>query len=145
MKIDFPRIPFTSDYGLFQTISDHGKDLVDLHLLQSSQLDPPIAKFQGKGTDRVEKLKYDKRKSRIYINKDQYFEGVPQEIWEYQIGGYQVCNKWLKDRIRKAPLSTSDIKHYCRVATAMKKTIEVQRNIDAIYLEVEKEIIEFQW
>ena len=35
---------------------------------------------------------------RVYINKDQYFEGVIPEVWNFHIGGYQVCEKWLKDR-----------------------------------------------
>jgi hypothetical protein len=26
------------------------------------------------------------------------FEGVAAEVWEYQIGGYQVQHKYLKDR-----------------------------------------------
>jgi hypothetical protein len=80
--------------------------------------------------------------SRIYVNKDQYFEGVGEELWKYQIGGYQVCNKWLKDR-KERILSLDEIKHYCKIVTAIKKTIGVQKNIDNIYLEVEKEIIEF--
>jgi hypothetical protein len=28
----------------------------------------------------------------------QSFEGVPQRVWEFHIGEYQVCEKWLKDR-----------------------------------------------
>ena len=55
LKIDFRRIPFTNDYKLFRKISDYGERLVELHLLKSSELDPPIARFQGKGNDKVEK------------------------------------------------------------------------------------------
>jgi len=33
------------------------------------------------------------------ILKDQYFEGLEEDVWGYRIGGYQVCDKWLKDRI----------------------------------------------
>ena len=91
---------------------------------------------------KVEKVKYNEKEARIYINQDQHFEGVAQEIWEYRIGGYQVCNKWLKDR-KGETLSLEDIKRYCKVATAIQRTIKVQRNIDAIYSEVEKGIIEF--
>jgi len=40
--------------------------------------------------------------SRVYINKTQYFEGIEPDVWEFQIGGYQVLHKWLKDR--KGPL-----------------------------------------
>ena len=37
-------------------------------------------------------------KETVCINKDQYFEGVRPEVWEFHIEGYQVCEKWLKDR-----------------------------------------------
>jgi len=142
LKIDFPRVPLTKNYELFREMGEHGKRLVDLHLLESSELDPPVTKFQGTGENRIEKLKYDQKESRIYINKDQYFEGVGEELWKYQIGGYQVCNKWLKDRKGRI-LSLDEIKHYCKIVTAIKRTIEIQKSIDSIYLEVEKELIEF--
>jgi uncharacterized protein YtpQ (UPF0354 family) len=103
---------------------------------------PPVAKFQGTGKNVVEKLKYYQKESRIYINKDQYFEGAEEEVWECRIGGYQVCNKWLKDRKGRA-LSLEEIKHYCKVVTAINKTIEIQKNIAGIYPQVEKELIEF--
>jgi len=123
-------------------MGEHGKHFVDLHLLESSALDPPIAKFQGIGENRIEKLKYDQKESRIYLNKDLYFEGVEEEVWEYLIGGYQVCNKWLKDRKGRI-LSLDEIKHYCKVVTAIKRTIEIQKSIDDTYPEIEKELIEF--
>jgi predicted helicase len=138
LKIDFPRVPFTTDYTLFTKMAEYGKQLVDLHLLKSSDLDPPIAKFQGQGNDKVEKVKYED--GRVYINKDRYFEGVKPEVWQYQIGGYQVCDKWLKDRTGRS-LSLEDMKHYCKVVTALEKTIEIQKAIDEVYPEVEKETI----
>jgi hypothetical protein len=35
---------------------------------------------------------------RAPLQKGQYFEGVPPEVWSFPIGGYQVCEEWLKDR-----------------------------------------------
>ena len=96
LKIDFPRVPFTSDYKLFKKMGGYGEKLVELHLLKSSELDAPVAKFQVKGNDKVEKPRYEKGK--LFINSSQYFEGISPEVYEYQIGGYQVCDKWLKDR-----------------------------------------------
>jgi len=80
---------------------------------------------------------------KVSINQDQYFEGITEEVWQYQIGGYQVCDKWLKDR-KGQRLSLDDIKHYCKVVTAMGKTIEIQKAIDNLYPEIEKEIIEIK-
>ena len=138
LKIDFPRIPFTKDYKLFIKMADYGKRLVDLHLLKSPEIDPPIAKFQGKGDNRVEKLRYED--ARLFINKDQFFEDIELEVFEYQIGGYQVCEKWLKDR-KDRKLSLDDIKHYCNIITAIKKTVEIQKIIDGMYLKIEDETI----
>lgn len=140
LKSDFPRIPFAKDRHLFQKLAALGKKLVDLHLIKSSELDRPICRFQGKGHNRVEKQAYDPKEKRVYVNKVQYFEGVEPEVWEYQIGGYQVLDKWLKDR-KKRILNLDDIKHYCRVVTALAKTIEIQTEIDVLYPEVEKDTI----
>jgi len=140
LKINFPRIPFTKNYNLFKGMAEFGERLVDLHLLKSTKLEPPLCKFQGKGDNRVEKIEYDEKEKRIYFNEKQYFEGVSQDIWQYQIGSYQVCRKWLKDRKGRC-LSLEDIKHYCKMITALQKTIEIQQGIDNIYKKVEKNII----
>ena len=49
LKSDFPRVPFTTEFTLFQALATLGKHLVDLHLLRSEELDPPVARFQGNG------------------------------------------------------------------------------------------------
>jgi predicted helicase len=141
LKIDFPRVPFTQDYDLFKEMGKLGKNLVDLHLMRSDVLDEPIAKFQGIGENQVERRRYDEKEKRVYINKDQYFEGIERDVWEYQIGGYQVLDKWLKGR-KGRELSLEDIKHYCRVATVLKKTIGLQKEIDRLYPHIEEKVIE---
>ena len=45
LKIDFPRVPFTKDYKLFIQLGKLGKQLADLHLLKSKDLDKTISKF----------------------------------------------------------------------------------------------------
>ncbi len=67
---------------------------------------------------------------RVRINKTQYFEGVPRAVWEFPIGGYQVCEKWLKDR-KGRKLSADDIAHYQKVV-ALVETIRVMREIDEV-------------
>ena len=139
LKIDFPRIPFTNDDTLFNTLAGLGKRLADLHLMKSAELDSPIAKFQGEGEDKVDKPRYDENEQRVYINESVYFERVPSEVWEYKIGGYQVCEKWLKDR--KGQKLDGEFKHYCRIITAIQRTIDVQKEIDEVYEEVERNTV----
>jgi predicted helicase len=137
LKTDFPRIPFCSDYKLFQNAAKLGKQLIELHLMKSEKLDRPATKFEGKGGHSVNQVTYEQSKKMICINAEQYFAPVASDVWEYQIGGYQVMEKWLKDR-KGRRLSLDDIKCYCRVSTALKETIAIQRKLDEIYEHIEK-------
>jgi predicted helicase len=133
LKIDFPRLPLTSDLGLFRTLAAKGEELVALHLMESPALDHLITTFPVKGSNGVQKLLYsepiDERQGRVYINKTQYFDGVEREVWQFQIGGYQVLHKWLKDR-KGRTLSYDDVTHYGKIVVALKETIRLMGEID---------------
>jgi len=141
LKTDFPRIPFTKDYKLFNKLAEKGEELVELHLLKSQKLIRPIAKCEGPGDLRVEKVTYDQNKTRVHINPDKWFTGIPPEVWEYHIGGYQVSEKWLKDR-KGRMLSSEEVSHYARVVTAIAETITIQRSLDVLFGEVETSLLE---
>jgi predicted helicase len=132
LKIDFPRVPLPSDYEVFKALSNLGKELVDLHLLRAPVLNETEAGFPKGGSNGVEKVSYDDGNRRVFINKEQYFEGVSKEVWEYRIGAYQVMEKYLKDR-KKRKLSLDEINHYMKVAKAIRLTIELQEKIDDTY------------
>ena len=131
LKIDFPRLPLTSDKELFKALIVRGAKLVSLHLMESPELNKLITKYPVPGSSTVEKVTYDENIQRVYINKTQYFEGVPQDIWNFHIGGYQVLEKWLKDR-RGRVLSEEDITHYQRVIVALNETIRIMAEIDHV-------------
>ncbi len=145
LRMDFPRIPFTSDGALFLKVARLGERLTGLHLLKSDELNPPACRFEGEGDERIGKgkkngLRYDLTKQRVYINAAQYFAPVTEDVWTYRIGGYQVCEKWLKDR-RERRLELDDIRTYCRIVTALKLTIDIQAEIDGLYPEIEKQTL----
>ena len=154
LKIDFPRVPLTSDANLFATLALLGAKLVGLHTLDEKHLpnlNNPTISYPIRGTDEVarghprylapgelnpltgEPLAV----GRVYINASnsrkgisgQYFEGVPIEVWDFQIGGYQVCDKWLKDR-RRRTLTNADLNHYRRIIVALQETIRTMEAID---------------
>jgi len=148
LKSDFPRIPFSKNYELFKELAELGEELAALHLMNSDKLNSPIVKFEGQGSKVVAKSKkvgrnYNPDEERVYINKEmQYFEGIAEEVWNYQVGGYQVLDKYLYDR-RERPLSNEEIQHYCKIATALHYTIELQQQIDEVFAGVEDEVIEW--
>ena len=144
LRIDFPRIPFTTDRALFDKLAELGVRLVGLHLLKSPELDPPTCRFEGEGDAVVARTKatgfrYDADEQCMYVNKTQYFGPVPPEVYAYRIGGYQVCDKWLKDR-KDRRLTLDDIRTYCRMVTAIGLTLTLQKQMDGLYLEVEKNL-----
>jgi len=146
LKIDFPRLPITGDKELFKRLVALGNELVNLHLLgenlfESSKtiLDDSSKwniKIGGTAPANLEEWKvvdvrYDEKERRVYVNAGQYFEGVEKEVWEFMVGGYQVCEKWLKDR-KKAErvLSTDDLKHYMKIVVSLRETIRIMGEID---------------
>lgn len=146
LKIGFPRLPLTGDKKLFSRLVAFGNELANLHLLGENPFDKSKTIFdeQGKwgvkiGGEKpvnlldwqVADVRYNEKDKRVYVNKGQYFEGVEKEVWEFMIGGYQVCEKWLKDR-KKAErvLSTEDLKHYMKIVVALRETIRIMSEID---------------
>ncbi len=135
LKIDFPRVPMTASLQLFRKLCILGEELVALHLLESPYLSQLITRYPVVGDNIVEKgfpkfVAYEEGgPGYVYINKAQYFEGVPKEVWDFHVGGYQVCEKWLKDR-RGRQLSFDDLMHYQKVVVALKETIRLMAEID---------------
>ena len=69
----------------------------------------------------------------VWVDKRQTtgFKGVPEDVWNFHIGGYQVCQKWLKDR-KGRTLSDDDIPHYQKIVVAPSDTIRLMQEIDAV-------------
>jgi len=69
----------------------------------------------------------------VWLDRDHTigFRGVHENIWNFNIGGYQVCEKWLKDR-RERKLSKGDVAHYQRIVVAIGETIRLMKKIDEV-------------
>ena len=133
LKGDFPRVPLISSEQLFKDLGAKGQALVDLHLMKSKKLNKLITKMSGDGDNAVTEVTYKPTEQRIYINKNRYFEGIAPDVWEFKIGGYQVLDKWLKDRKKaKRTLSFDDVLHYQKVVVALKETMQLMVEIDQL-------------
>ncbi len=132
LKRDFPRLPLTTDFALFSELCQWGEKLVSLHLMRSSSLDNPSTTFPQSGSNVMEKAKYVAEENRVYINKEkQHFGNVSEGTWNFRVGGYQVLDKWLKDRKNRV-LSTEDIEHYRKVVAALHETRQIMQEIDEV-------------
>ncbi|MDM3843723.1 MAG: N-6 DNA methylase [Aphanizomenon gracile PMC638.10] len=129
LKIDFPRVPLTSNSALFWELVIKGDKLVKYHLMKETGTE--ISTYPIPGSDIVEQVKYHENHQQIWINSEQYFDQVPQQIWNFYIGGYQVCQKWLKDR-KGRELNFDDISHYQNIISIISETIQIMEDIDQI-------------
>jgi predicted helicase len=142
LKLDFPRVRLVPRDEQFVELVSLGTKLIRAHLVCSP--DPPAiaVSFPVTGDNLVEKeaprfVEINPQNGeyleqcRVYINKNQYFENVPHEVWEADIGGYQVLSQWLKDR-RGEELSYDDLNHYERMVGAVYESIQIIDELDAV-------------
>ncbi|MCF3630214.1 type ISP restriction/modification enzyme [Thalassospiraceae bacterium LMO-SO8] len=133
LEIDFPRLPLTRDVKLFRALCNFGEELIDLHLMGNKI--KSVTSYPAEGDHVVDQVQFTTAKgrqpARVWINKAQYFEGIPQAVWDFHVGGYQVCHKWLKDRMGRE-LSFDDQQHYQSIVSALARTIKLMADIDAV-------------
>ena len=131
LKRDFPRAPLTTNRVLFDRLVAFGRELIALHTMQVTL--PRITRYDVAGSSEVVTVRYapaaDSAAGRVYINAAQYFDEVPQAVWDTHIGGYRVAEKWLKDR-KGRMLNYDDITHYQAVIAALARTLDLQSQID---------------
>lgn len=132
LKIEFARIPFPKDKKLFKVLAELGNALIRVHLMEE-EADYSYGDFIGKGTNIVEKLTHvtDKKIGKLYINKTQYFTDVPLTIWNFHIGGYQVLDKYLKERKGRV-LTIDEVEIITSTIKALAFTIDQMIKIETL-------------
>ena len=137
LQNDFPTIPYPTSADYFFRMAELGKTLRELHQLKGiTQKDfittYPVAAQKDNNITRIRKFEETSEGvGRVWINKEQYFDGVPTEAWNMIIAGYQPLDKWLKDRKDKH-LTGDELLHYQKIVVALDKTIRTQERIDEI-------------
>lgn len=126
LKVDFPRIPLPTSESEFVRLAQIGQQLIDLHMMRNTQSWKCDTTFPEPGSQQIDMLKWKDKK--VWINKQQYFGNVPEEVWNFYIGGYQPAQKWLKDR-KGRTLVFDDIKHYLYIIHALAGTIKLMQKI----------------
>ena len=154
LKSDFPRVPTPGSLKLLQALVPLGRDLVALHLLRPGEApvlnDPakfdPSIRYVGSPNPRIGKKATSRGgypqwvNGKVMINETCWFEDVPKETYEFQVGGYTPLKKWIEDRAesggKKAKqgrvLTDEDILHYRRVVVALTETRRLMAEIDKV-------------
>ena len=129
LRTDFPRIPFPDKNDEFKRLATIGGELIKAHLLHDN-CTGDLAQHAGTGTSNiVEKIRYDETAGQLYFNRDEYFAPLPPQVFNFQIGGYQPLDKYLKSR-KDRTLTLPETKTIQKTANAIAFTIEKMREID---------------
>ena len=144
VKLDFPRVPLPGSVDLFRKLAEAGHDLLALQLLESPKLGKPITSYAGPRNPEVGRVGWSDGTVWLDAGKTSAgeghratkhgtigFKGVPEKVWDFHIGGYQVSHKWLKDR-KGRTVSDEDIAHYQKIVVALNETIRIMAEIDEV-------------
>jgi predicted helicase len=151
LKIDFPRVPYPKGRDAMHRVStfwqlvELGSEIRQIHLLESPKVNQFITSYPNDGNNTVtrkmttaspgwEATNKEKSLGRVWINDQQYFDGVPLIAWEFYIGGYQPAQKWLKDRHGRT-LNFEDILHYQKIIVALTETYRLMLEVDKVGVE----------
>jgi hypothetical protein len=127
LKTAFPRVPIPTDDSEFKRLARIGRRLIDLHLMRAAECEELITSYPIAGTDRVESAAH--REEKVWINSEQYFGNVSDDVWTMRIGGYQPAQKWLKDR-KGRTLNSHELVHYQRIIAVLAATRSLMTEID---------------
>ncbi|WP_109480749.1 type ISP restriction/modification enzyme [Paraburkholderia sp. C35] len=126
LRIDFPRIPWPENAGRFWAVSESGKALRKLHLMESAVAGFACAPLIGEGNRKVDVPRF--QHGKIWINDTQYFDRCSEVTWNLFIGGYQPAQKWLKDRKGRL-LSIDDVEHYQQILRVLSETDRIMKGL----------------
>lgn len=127
LSIDFPRVPIPTTNEDFLSLCLLGSKLRRLHLLDTDIHNSIEIVFCGTGDNVISALKYEDE--RVYINRNQYFTNIGENLWNFCFGGYHGLQKWFKDR-RQQPLTSDDINHIIKVYNVFNMSEIIMENID---------------
>jgi hypothetical protein len=136
LSTDYARIPFVRDPVLFEELATRGARLIALHLLEAPHVQP-VGSYEGPEQPEVGRAEWSDNivwlssTSRCGSRGGGRFLGVPESVWNFHVGGYQVCAKWLKDR-KGRKLSREEITHYRQVVSVVNETITLMNEIDDV-------------
>jgi predicted helicase len=134
LQRDYPRVFSGVNLSMFEIVAELGQRLVSIHCGDEKPSEDPSASFFGSFSTEVERPIFSD--GTIWLDRDQTFgiSGVDISVWNLEIGGYKVCEKWLKDR-KNRKLSKSERDTFARVLSTLSETLKIQDAIDSVIRE----------
>ena len=68
----------------------------------------------------------------LQLNANKHITGIPQDVWEYQIGGYKVLDKWFKEH-KGETLTIDSFTHIENVVGLLEETIRLREHLGRMH------------
>ena len=72
----------------------------------------------------------------IYLNKETFWNNVPEAVWEYGVGGYQVLKKWLSYRERQVlgrDITKDEAREFTHIVRRIAALLLLEPELDKNY------------
>jgi hypothetical protein len=80
----------------------------------------------------------------VHLNAEGYWANIPQRVWEYTMGGYQVIKKWLSYRevaLLKRPLTSDEVEEVTNIARRIAAILLLEPALDGNYGSVKAAVV----
>lgn len=139
LAFSFPRFPCPNDAKLFFELAAVGKKLVGVHLMESEEFSNLSIESGDPVGARITKVSYANGTAWIDPKRRHGFTGITTEVWEYTVGGYPVCEKWLTARQRRGGkrateglvLDENSVLEFRKIVHAIRRSRQLMEEIDA--------------
>lgn len=92
--------------------------------------------FVSAGVEQAQALQVLGKPIDVYLNDTTYWGAVPESVWEYYIGGYQVIKKWLSYRdvaVLGRPLTKSEVRDVTSMVRRLASVVLMSGELDVNY------------
>ena len=140
---DFPRVPiinipekerdeeiFYVSTELYQEYVTAGQQLRKLHLMQIKLPAALVLEPDTPDDMKIGAIKY--KNGVLTLNGNKRITGISQDVWKYQIGGYQVLDKWFKEH-KDETLTIDSFTHIENVVGLLVETINIQEHLRSLH------------
>ncbi|MCO6459266.1 MAG: hypothetical protein J5I93_28485, partial [Pirellulaceae bacterium] len=130
LRTNFPRILWPTGGEMFTALAALGRQLADCHLLRpeaDGQRIEPREFPDEPVVIRRQAIRYER--GRIWCAPNASWGPVAEEVWQFQVGGYQPCRKWLADRAGRL-LTAEAAEHYGRMLASIRTTLDLQATVE---------------
>ena len=97
--------------------------------------------------DEEDKMRLGVRTYNIYLNEVAYWRNVPEKVWNYYIGGYQVIKKWLSYReydLLKRPLTLDEVTEITNMIRRISAILPLEPQLNKNYQKIKANSVDLE-